>query len=749
MTNTNQMIKFYAWEAPFRARVEDARSNEARTLKVMVYWQALFAMLLFSGPIAMAVFCFGSWALAGHAFTAASAYTALALFNLLRLPLAFLPMMVTALVNALVALNRIGDFLRKPESGALALAEAQGEGAADADGAAADGAVAEAADGKGAAKGGGSVEVGAVRIEDADFVWDDAAEEPSLRGVDLDVPPGSLTMIVGGVGSGKSSVLSAIIGQMERRRGRVAVGGRVAYVAQTAWIINDSVQENVVLGSDFDAARYRMAVEVSQLVADLEMLPNADATEIGDRGVTLSGGQKQRVSIARAVYADADVYLLDDPLSAVDSHVGRALFEHCVAGVLRGKTVLLVTNALQYLPLADHVVWMEAGAVRAQGSYQDLVDAGLNIAQLVHLDDDHGDEGAAAAAAAGGGGGGGAQGAAAAAAAAALLAPVAEAPRDGEEPLGAARPPVPRVASEGALRMRAAAAAAGGGLAAQHAARVRARRAAAPNGGAAYAWEPSGKPSRALSMVRLQTDANRNLTGVEARQQGNVSGRVIAAYVGAAGGWPVVALIVGLMALEQGTRVFTDTWLGFWSTNRFSQPSLWFYLGVYAACGVAYSAAVYVRSLRFLYTTVDAALSLHNQLLTHLLRLPKAFFDTNTAGRILNRFSRDTEVMDTVLSQSMVQFLNCFATYVAILIVISVATRWFAIAIAPITVIYVVVQRYYIPAARELQRIESVLRSPIYSKFSEALQGVATIRAYGKGAYFTAASDGFMQVRAR
>lgn len=121
------------------------------------------------------------------------------------------------------------------------------------------------------------------------------------------------------------------------------------------------------MGEAFEPSRYRVAVDVSQLLPDLEMLPNGDATEIGDRGVTLSGGQKQRVSIARAVYADADVYLLDDPLSAVDSHVGRALFERCIRGVLSNKTVILVTNALQYLPYADNVLWMENGAVRAQG----------------------------------------------------------------------------------------------------------------------------------------------------------------------------------------------------------------------------------------------------------------------------------------------------------------------------------------------------------------------------------------------
>ncbi len=154
---------------------------------------------------------------------------------------------------------------------------------------------------------------------------------------------------------------------------------------------------------------------------------------------------------------------------------------------------------------------------------------------------------------------------------------------------GAPRPPVPRVVSMGALRMRdAAAGAAGGGFASVHAARVAARR------GSDYSWAPSGKPSRALSMVRLQSEANRNLTGVEARDQGNVSGRVIGTYVKAGGGWLVVAFIAALMALEQGTRVFTDTWLGFWATNRFAE-SLWFYLGIYAACGIGYSFVVYCR----------------------------------------------------------------------------------------------------------------------------------------------------------
>ncbi|WIA12103.1 hypothetical protein OEZ85_012177 [Tetradesmus obliquus] len=633
VVNSIQMIKFYAWESSFKAAVMEVRAKEAGILKHMIWWQALFTMLLFSGPVMMAVAVFAVYAATGHVFSPATAYTSLALFNLLRLPLAFLPMMVTMLINALVALNRIGDFLTKSESGLAAL--------------------------RSAAEG---MPPGHIKVEGGDFTWEAGSSEVSLTGVTFSATPGSLTMVVGSVGSGKSSVLSALIGQMERVKGSVAVGGRVAYVAQSAWIVNDSVQENVIMGEAFEPAQYRVAVDVAQLLPDLEMLPNGDATEIGDRGVTLSGGQKQRVSIARAVYADADVYLLDDPLSAVDSHVGRALFERCIRGVLSGKTVVLVTNALQYLPYADNVLWMEGGRVRAQGKYQDLVDEGLNIAELVHLEGQDSSE-------------------------------------DGDDEQ-------------------------------QHG-----------------SGSEAGAAPRSLSMVRLAAEANRNLTGVEAREKGNVSGGVIATYVAAGGGLLIAAWVVLMMAAEQGARVFTDTWLGFWASNAFHQ-GVWFYIGIYAALGVTYSLITFFRTLRFMYTTVEAAVTLHNRLLQHMLRLPKAFFDTNPAGRILNRFSRDVETMDSVLNQSLIQFSNCFAAYLAILVVIAVSTKWFGIAIVPLTVIYVIIQRYYIPSARELQRIESITRSPIYSKFSEALAGVATIRAYRREAYFTAASDQLMELNA-
>ncbi|GFH14107.1 ABC transporter, multidrug resistance associated protein, partial [Haematococcus lacustris] len=492
--------------------------------------------------------------------------------------------------------------------------------------------------------------VGVVRIQDGEFSWDDKTEKSTLRGISFEAKPGTLTMVVGSVGSGKSSIIGALVGHMSKRAGSVAVGGKIAYVAQTAWIMNDTVQENVLMGD-----------EVSQLGPDLDILPNGDLTEIGDRGITLSGGQKQRVSIARAVYSDADVYLLDDPLSAVDSHVGRALFEQCIRGPLKDKTVILVTNALHHLPAADNILWLEGGELKAQGTYTELVAKGLDIEELAHMNDSDQEEEAA----------------------------------EGEAAADEAVSGPP--SGKGGERVS---------LSKPNARRSVDKRASLDKKGAA------GKGK--VTLTRQETSANRNLTGVEEREAGNLSLAVVTRYFDGGGGWLYVALIVMMFAAEQGARVYTDRWVGVWFSDSYNRSTA-FYLGIYFAL-----------------------VSLHNQLLTHILRLPKTFFDTNPAGRILNRFSRDTDIMDNTLSVDLIQFAGCIATLTSSLIVIAIATKWFAIALVPLAIIYLLLQRLYIPSARELQRIESVSRSPIYNRFAEAMLGVATIRAYRKGEHFTA-----------
>ncbi|GAX83000.1 hypothetical protein CEUSTIGMA_g10427.t1 [Chlamydomonas eustigma] len=225
--NGIQMIKFYAWEAPFNVEVMKYRNNEADILRALAFWQGMFGMLLFVGPVAVAVFCFGSYSIAGNQLSPAAAYSALPYFSLLRFPLGFLPMLVTMVVNAMVALGRIQGFLLRKE---VSDDEAQSR--------------------KGTP--------GEVIIQDGHFVWDEEAMDSVLKDINFEAKPGSLTMIVGSVGSGKSSILSALIGHMSHKSGTMSMGGDVAYVAQTSWIMKDMVQENILMGHDMDPDRYDM-----------------------------------------------------------------------------------------------------------------------------------------------------------------------------------------------------------------------------------------------------------------------------------------------------------------------------------------------------------------------------------------------------------------------------------------------------------------------------------------------------------
>ena len=355
VVNGMRVIKYYAWEKAFKERVEVIRNKEVGIIWESQKVSAMFGVALFSTPVFIAVCSLGSFSLAGNTLTASKAYTALALFNMLRFPLILIPLLLSTLLNALSAIERLGAFLLQDESaavtpdmsdpGRVTLAgatfawpsvggmaeekkkEAQadqkdadflagknkGKSAAAAAKAAEDAVAArEAAAAAAKAAEGIEVAVGAEEPEQAPF---------ELADIDLDLAPGSLTMIIGRVGSGKSSLLSALNAFVPQKAGHLKLSGHVAYVAQSAWILNSTVRDNILFGVPYDAKKYQKCLEASQLATDLEILPGGDQTMIGERGVTLSGGQKQRVAIARAVYAAADVYLLDDPLSAVDNHV--------------------------------------------------------------------------------------------------------------------------------------------------------------------------------------------------------------------------------------------------------------------------------------------------------------------------------------------------------------------------------------------------------------------------------------------
>ena len=208
---------------------------------------------------------------------------------------------------------------------------------------------------------------------------------PILQNISLKVKDKSLTAVVGRVGQGKSSLLSAIIGEMYKLEGSIRVRGRIAYVPQQAWILNATLKDNILFGNAYDPERYRQVLRVCGLEPDLAILPAGDLTEIGERGINLSGGQKQRVSLARAAYNDADVYLLDDPLSAVDAHVDKHLWDNLIGpgGMLKDKTRILVTHGIHHLEHVDHIVVIKEGVITELGKYEELMAARQSFYRLI------------------------------------------------------------------------------------------------------------------------------------------------------------------------------------------------------------------------------------------------------------------------------------------------------------------------------------------------------------------------------
>lgn len=211
-------------------------------------------------------------------------------------------------------------------------------------------------------------------IENGNFSWGDE-DEPTLKNINIEVPKHNLVAIVGTVGSGKSSVIQAFLGEMEKISGTVNTVGRMAYVPQQAWIQNATVRDNILFGKPYDRKRYNRVIDACALRTDIEILSAGDLTEIGEKGINLSGGQKQRISLARAVYNDADLYLLDDPLSAVDAHVGKHIFEEVIGpkGMLAKKTRVLVTHGITFLPQVDKIYVMKLGEVTESGNYSQLL----------------------------------------------------------------------------------------------------------------------------------------------------------------------------------------------------------------------------------------------------------------------------------------------------------------------------------------------------------------------------------------
>ncbi|KAM9597584.1 ATP-binding cassette sub-family C member 3 [Trichechus inunguis] len=685
-----KVLKLYAWEPSFSERVEGIRQGELRLLCKSTYLHAISTFIWICTPFLVTVVTIGVYVSVDqkNVLDAEKAFVSLTLFNILKLPLNLLPQLISGMTQTSVSLKRIQHFLIQDELDTKCVERK-------------------------------TIPPGyAITVDNGTFTW---AQDlpPTLHSLDIQVPKGALVAVVGPVGCGKSSLVSALLGEMEKLEGKVYVKGSVAYVSQQAWIQNATLQENVLFGRALDPKHYQRTLEACALLADLEMLPSGDQTEIGEKGINLSGGQRQRVSLARAVYSDADIFLLDDPLSAVDSHVARHIFDQVIGpeGVLAHKTRVLVTHGISFLPQMDFVIVLADGQVSEAGSYPALLQRNGSFAEFIRnyapdKDERHPDSKI-----------------------------VLENAEDEEvllieDTLSSHtdltdNEPIMYEVQKQFMRQLSSMS------------------------------SEAESPERYVSRRRLgsaekvvqatEKKAKGTLVQEEKAEMGVVKMSVFWDYIKAVGLWTVLFICL----LNMGQSAFSigaNMWLSAWTNEAevdSRQNNTSRRLGVYAGLGMLQALLVMLSAFMMAMGGVQAAKSLHAALLHNKMRSPQSFFDTTPSGRILNRFSKDIFVIDEVLAPTIQRLLGAFFNSVSTLVVIVTSTPIFAVVILPLAALYISVQRFYVATSRQLKRLESVTRSPIYSQFSETVTGASVIRAYGRSQDFVANNDTKVDINQR
>lgn len=714
-----RIIKFFAWEQRFIGQVNDKRYTELKYLRRRYILWAIAATIWSGSPILITFLSFLVYTnVEKKDLIPSVAFTALSLFQILRIPLDQLADMVAHVQESKVSVDRIEEYLSEPETDKYAQL------------------VTRKRDENGQP---------VIGFENGTFSWggtdmQDKASAEAFKLMDLNInfKVGDLNVVVGPTGSGKTSLLMALLGEMTKLKGDVFLPGgcsredlkpdpetglteSVAYCAQQAWLTNGTVKDNIVFASDWDATRYKNVIVACSLQRDLEILDAGDQTLVGEKGVTLSGGQKQRISLARALYSKARHVLLDDVLSAVDSHTAKWIFDKALMGPLMyNRTCILVTHNVSLCLLhAEFGVVLDNGRVAAQGTAGEIIDSGKLT-----------------------------------------------------EDLSKSRP-----VSRGTSRVPSRVPSDVGG---EEAAGEVSHANGAANGDANGSLVPKKAPT--------------SNTHEETKAEGGVKLSIIVMYLKAMGPWYYWIGATIAFAAQQISSVSTNVWIRTWA-NAYAEkrvqymgshhrspvthaPTLnglgtcmksgtcsWnlpffgqsdetqysydlmqaqtgftsshadvdsaYFLGVYAVLGVIFMFITFLREGFLFGGSLAASRRIHERLIQAITHAKFRFFDQTPLGQLMNRFSKDIESVDQEVAPVAIGVVHCLASIITIVILISVITPGFLIAGFFITVLYTLIGRFYLNSSRDLKRLESVHRSPLYQQFGETLTGMTTIRAYG------------------
>uniref|UniRef100_A0A669EIC6 Multidrug resistance-associated protein 4 n=1 Tax=Oreochromis niloticus TaxID=8128 RepID=A0A669EIC6_ORENI len=623
-----RIIKMYAWEKPFAALVSEVRRKEISKIMKSSYLRGLNMASFFCASKLILFVTFTLYVLLGNTISASSVFVTVSLYSAVRLTVTlFFPSAIEKLFESRVSVRRIQEFLTLDEIRKNTVGLPQDEKDA------------------------------AVEIQDLTCYWDKSLDAPSLQSISLTLNSNQLLAVIGPVGAGKSSLLSSILGELPAEKGVLRVKGQLTYAAQQPWVFPGTIRSNILFGKELNPQKYERVIRACALKRDLELLPDGDQTLIGDRGATLSGGQKARVNLARAVYQDADIYILDDPLSAVDAEVGRHLFEQCICGLLKNKLRILVTHQLQYLKAADQIVVLKEGHMVAKGTYTELQQSGLDFTSLLKKEEEE----------------------------------------EQQQP--------------------------------HHDTPIRTRTLSQNSVLSQTSSVQSIKDGDQLpvSAEPVQTFAEEN------RAQGTIGMRIYAKYLTAGANIVVLLAVVLLNIMAQVHRdpPVLVIRLPHVSSVRISVECL-------TAATIIFG---FGRNLLLFSVLVRCSQSLHNRMFSAILQTPVRFFDINPIGRVLNRFSKDIGLLDSNMPVTFADFVQIFLQILGVIAVAASVIPWILIPVVPLLLIFLYLRRYFLRTSRNVKRLESTTRSPVFSHLSSSLQGLWTIRAFGEEERFQKVFD--------
>ncbi|KAI4580849.1 hypothetical protein MJG53_010391 [Ovis ammon polii x Ovis aries] len=731
-----KLLKLYAWENIFRTRVEMTRKKEMTSLRAFAVCTSISIFMNTAIPIAAVLITF-----VGHVsffreadFSPSVAFASLSLFHILVTPLFLLSSVVRSTVKALVSVQKLSEFLSSAEireeqcaprepapQGQVSKYQAVLPCTAPSPWALTSSnqlqplkvvnrkrparedcrgltnplqSLAPGTD--------GDADNCCVQIIGGFFTWTPDGI-PTLSNITIRIPRGQLTMIVGQVGCGKSSLLLATLGEMQKLSGAVFWNsperetvadadvrkrGPVAYASQKPWLLNATVEENITFESPFNKQRYKMVIEACSLQPDIDILPHGDQTQIGERGINLSGGQRQRISVARALYQHTNVVFLDDPFSALDVHLSDHLMQAGILELLRDdrRTVVLVTHKLQYLPHADWIIAMKDGTIQREGTLKDFQRSECQLFEhwktLMNRQDQE-----------------------------------LEKPEDISQ--------APSIFQETVME----------------------RKATEP---------PQGLP-RAMSSRDglLQDEEEEEEEAAESEEEDNLSSvlhqrakipwRACANYLSSAGTL-LLSLLIFSQLLKHMVLVAIDYWLAKWTDSALTlsptarncslsqaqecplnQTGYAMVFTVLCSLGIV---LCLITSVTVEWTGLKVAKRLHRSLLNQIILAPMRFFETTPLGSILNRFSSDCNTIDQHIPSTLECLSRSTLLCVSALAVISYVTPVFLVALLPLAVVCYFIQKYFRVASRDLQQLDDTTQLPLLSHFAETVEGLTTIRAF-------------------